>query len=45
LPFLPRPVINILEPKIRSESPTPTKDKRRERTVKTYKNPHTNDIR
>ncbi|WP_028627162.1 histone-like nucleoid-structuring protein, MvaT/MvaU family [Metapseudomonas resinovorans] len=37
-------VINLLEPKARREAVTPAKDKRRERTVKTYKNPHTNEI-
>lgn len=37
-------VINILEPTGRLEAVSAAKDKRRERTVKTYKNPHTNEI-
>ena len=37
-------VINILAPSVRREAVAPAKDKRRERTVKTYKNPHTNEI-
>ena len=37
-------VINILEPKTRGEAVSSVKDKRHERAVKTYKNPHTNEV-
>ncbi|PPV39485.1 histone-like nucleoid-structuring protein, MvaT/MvaU family [Pseudomonas oleovorans] len=37
-------VINILDPSVRREAVAPARDKRRERTVKTYKNPHTNEV-